>query len=384
MSGRRVQRSGRHPRAFLPFFAGAAVFAIIEVPLWAARYLGLAPGCAFCDPFARHGHEMLFGYALAVIGGFLFTRISRPALAVAFAAWLAGRMVMIADPPASWAIAAVALAYPACVLVLAGLPFLRATRTAHNAVFAPILGAFTLAELLYQLGALGRLPGGERAGVMLAFGLVALLMLVMGGRVIPAATAGAIRGKGGFLAQRVQLPLEWLGIGGVAVGTLLEAAGAAPLVAGLAFALAGAAALARLARWRGWQVIDRAELWTLHVGYAWLGGGLLLAGAARLGAPPAFADALHAVTVGALGTLTLSMMARTALQRSGRPTALPRPAVAAVVVVGLAAGARLLAALDPRPLWMAIAAALWAAAFLIFLAWLARAIRSPATVTKNS
>lgn len=351
----RVGRSGRHPQAFVPFFLAAAGFAAGSVSWWALAWTGMLPASPG-DAAAHHAHEMLLGYALAVVAGFLFTKVSRPALAFSLALWLAGRLPL--EP--GWAAAAVALAFPAAVATFAALPFLRAARNAHNLVFAPALAAFIAAELLYQLGRLDLVAGGERRGAMLALDLVTLLLVMMGGRVIPAATAGIVREKGGFLAQRVQPWLEWTGIAGVAAAALSDTLQILPGLGGAGCAAAGAAVLARLARWRTAWTLDAPAIWSLHLGYAWLGLGLLGRGTAlTLGWPPP-ADAAHAVTVGALGTLTVAMMMRTVLQRRGLPVRFCHVATAAVALVSLAAASRLSAPLSP--LLTLVAAAVWTAA----------------------
>jgi len=362
---RRASRTGRYPQAFVPFFLAAALFGALSVPVWALQWSGvLAPPPG--DPALRHGHEMLLGYALAVVGGFLFNKLTPRTLALAFALWLAARLAAGMAP--GWPAAVLALGFPLAVLAFAALPFARAARTGHNLVFAPVLGAFVAAELLYQLGALGLLPAGERRGVMLALDLLLLLLLVMGGRIIPAATAGIVRAKGGFLPQRVQPALEWTGIAGLVLALILDTALAAPAVAGLASAVAGATALIRLARWKTAWTLDAPALWSLHLGYAWLGLGLILEGAAGAGLLLRPADAVHAVTVGALGTLTVAMMMRTMLQRRGLPVVFDAAATAAVVLVSAAAVLRL-AGMTVAP------AACWSLALLAAAAAMTRALR---------
>lgn len=371
----RVRRGGRFPQAFIPFFAAAILFGALAVPLWVLTYEGTVDSCAGCNPSARHGHELLFGYALAVVGGFLFTKVGRPALTACLVLWLAGRLAVFADlPPTPWT-AMLALGYPICVFLFAGLPFLKAARTAQNAVFAPVLGAFTAAELVYQLGALGLLAEGERRGVFLALDLVALLLFVMGGRVIPAATAGAVREKGGYLAIRVQPRLQWLGIGALAIILVLDLLMAQPSAAGLMSVVAGMAALARLSRWDSWRILDRPDMWSLHLGYAWLGIGLILMGAARGLTLLPVSDAVHALTVGALGTLSLAMMARTALQRGGLPTTFSPTISAAVALMSGAALLRLLAGAVDRDLMLMASGSVWTASLLLFLVGLAPVFR---------
>ncbi|MBW7849725.1 MAG: NnrS family protein [Rhodospirillales bacterium] len=371
----RARRSGRYPLAYIPFFAAALIFGAVTIPLWVLAYGGITAACADCDPFARHAHELLFGYALAVVGGFLFTKVGKGALAVAFICWLAARAAVFADLEPTPMTAALALAFPVCVFLFAGLPFLKAARTAHNAVFAPVLGAFMFAELVFQLGSLGWLTEGERRGVYLALDLVTLLLFVMGGRVIPAATAGAVRELGGYLRIRVQPRVEWTGIGALAAVLLCDLLSLAPDLAGLLSMLAGAAALVRLSRWEPWRIVSRPDMWTLHLGYAWLGVGLILTGLARadLALPPG--DAVHAITVGALGTLSLAMMARTAMQRGGLPTRFPAAITTAIALMSLSSALRLLAGYGDRPTLVGTAGIVWSAALLLFLAGSAPAFR---------
>lgn len=372
----RARRSGRYPLAYIPFFTAAVLFGAAAVPLWVLAYAGTIPARADCDPFARHAHELLFGYALAVVGGYLFTKVGKAALAFAFLCWVAARAVVFADlPPAPWT-AALALAFPICVFVFAGLPFLRAARTAHNAVFAPLLGAFMAAELVFQLGSLGWLVEGERRGVYFALDLVTLLLFVMGGRVIPAATAGAVREQGGYLRIRVQPRIEWLGIGALAAVLLCDLLAVLPSAAGLLSVVAGLAALVRLSRWEPWRILARPDMWSLHLGYAWLGAGLVVTGLSRADLVLPIGDAVHAITVGALGTLSLAMMARTASQRGGLSTAFSPAVTVAVVLVSLSSGLRLFAGIGgDRQVMTGAAGVAWSAALLVFLAGIVPAFR---------
>ncbi len=347
----------------------------MAVPLWALAWAGLLPWPAG-EPLAYHAHEMVMGYGLGVVGGFLFTKVNRPALALAFSVWLAARLVGVLAVPASAATAMLALAFPLCVFVFAGWPFMRAARTAHNMIFGPLLGTFMLAELVYQLGALGLVADGERRGIMLAVGLLALLMLVMGGRVIPASTAGVVRDKGGFLPQRVQPWLEWTGIAGLIVATAADVAMTLPLLGGIGSAVAGISALVRLARWKTHWTLDVPAMWSLHLGYVWLGLGLLTKGAAQaLGWLPV-ADALHGITVGALGTLSLAMMMRTVLQRRGLTVRFSAAATAAITLVSVAAIMRLALPFvgAPGPMTM-YAGMVWSVAMLLSFAAMTAALR---------
>lgn len=352
--------------AFGPFFLAGAVLAAIFVPVWALSYAGQI-GWAPADAARWHGHEMVFGYALAVVGGYLFTRLSRPAFVATFAAWLAARAVFLIDAPHG-IIAAVALAYPAGLVVFGAAPFLRAAKSGRNLVFAPILAGFFVAELLYQLGALGLLASGEARGLAVAIDLLALLLFTMGGRIIAAATSGARQDKGTHPANVAQPRRQAIGVGALALLAVLDGLRADPVLVALPSGAAAAIILARLAGWRAWTVIDAAPVAVLHLGYLWLALGLAWKAAAPfIGLPNAF-DADHAITVGAVGTLTLAMMVRVAQQRTGRPLQIPARIGAAVLLLSAAAAARaFLAGTDLRGIAILVAAAGWTAAFLLLL-----------------
>ena len=360
--------------AFKLLFPAATVFAAVAVPVWALAYAGLWPlPVLFLDGLG-HGHEMVFGYALAVVGGFLFTKISRARAVIAFAAWVCGRVVFVfADTPAPVAtVATVAsLAFPAFLFWLGGRPWLRAAKTGSNAVFGLVVGAFFVAELLYQAGAADLIEDGQRRGLVLGIDLIALLLLAMGGRIIAGATSGAIQRKGGHIVGVAQPRAERAAVLALVAMTALDLLAWVPEIAGGFALLAAFVVFLRLIKWRFWTVLDVSDVACLHLGYAWLGVGLLVKAAAQILGEPAFADALHGIAVGALGTLTVVMMTRATLQRSRRPLAMPPTTVAAIALISAAAVLRLLASvIDVRLIALEASAVLWTAGFLTFALFL--------------
>lgn len=316
-------------------YPAAAIHAALAVPLWLAAVGGLLP--VGWSP-ALHAHEMTLGYALAVVGGFLMTRLSPQMVAVAFLCWLAGRLALLGGLPAAVAIP-VGLAYPLLLFVVAGLPFLRTGRSGHNAVFGPLIGAFLLAEALFWAAELGFVPSG---GMPFGLLLIATLLLTMGGRVIPAATAGALRRRGITLTQRVQPRLEAMGVAGAVLCLLSAATGLLPPLGAAGAAMAGASALLRLARWKPLLLLRQPEIASLHLGYLCLGIGWLLTAFAVLSDLPPAAG-WHMLGVGALGILASAMMIRTTLQREAEPERFPAAATIAVALMAAAAVLRLAA-----------------------------------------
>ncbi|QCG90475.1 NnrS family protein [Azospirillum sp. TSH100] len=337
-------------------YPAAALYAASAVPLWLARFGGLLP--PGWSPAVRsaavHAHEMTLGYALAVVGGFLMTRLSRPMLAVAVLSWLAGRLALLAGLPPMLALP-LCLAYPVFLFAVAGLPFLRTSRSGHNAVFGPLIGALLLAEALFWAGELGLMTNNGQPVALL---LIATLLLTMGGRVIPAATAGALRRQGITLSQRVQPRLEAIGIAGAALCLLSSATGLLPSLGAAGAAMAGAGALLRLARWKPHLLLRRPEIASLHLGYCCLGAGwLLTAGTALSDLSPA--AGWHLLGVGALGILASAMMIRTTLQREAEPDRFPPAATVAVALIALAAALRLAAVCWPSMTLLTAAAVFW-------------------------
>ena len=349
------------------FFPAALALALVAIPLWTAAYTGWSAWPPLASSW--HGHEMLFGYALAVVAGFLLARLGRGELALLLGAWLLARLVALVPEPGPWQAAAATL-FPLLLAGRVGTLFLPAAKKGSNRMFAPIFIGFLLAELLYQGGRLGLVPDGERLGLVLAVDLVTLLLVLMGGRVIPAATAGALHRRGQRLDNRVQPQLERWALAGLGVMIAADLLALWP-VAAVAAAAVGMLIAIRLARWRTAAIRDVPELWSLHLGYAWLALGLLAKGAALPIDRALLIDLQHALTIGALGTLSFAMILRTGAARAVPSVAVPRAIGMIALALGLATLARLAAPFLAYPFspWALIAAAgLWSVAAAATLA----------------
>jgi uncharacterized protein involved in response to NO len=372
--GQKRQPSETRIAAHRWFFPAALALALAEIPLWTAAYAGWAAWPPLGSGW--HGHEMLFGYALAVVAGFLFARLEGGALALLLGAWLLARLVALVPEP-GLLLAAAGSVFPLLLAVRAAALFLPAAKKGSNRMFAPIFVGFLLAELLYRAGAVGLISEGERLGLTLGVDFVTLLFVLMGGRIIPAATAGTLHRRGQQLQSRVQPNLERATLGSLAVVIVADLLSWSAIAAAAAL-LAGALTAVRLARWRTVAILSQPELWSLHLGYAWLALGLLGKGGAMLIDRAMLIDLQHALTIGGLGTLTMVMILRTSAARAVPSVAVPRSVGLIAIAITLAALARLAAPfLDwPAGAWALLAAAvLWsigAAAALWFHLALAR------------
>lgn len=359
---------------FRPFFLLAAVAAIALMVLWLAIWHGLLALPAHYDPIAWHSHEMLFGYAAAVIAGFLLTAVRNwtgvatwtgARLGLLAAVWLAARVT----PWLPGIPLAVPIALDVAFLPLVGLSLVHPLwqgQNPVNRVFLLLLGVMALASLQSHLQMLGMLGGlGDARRVMLD--LVLLVIVLVAGRVLPFFTRNVIPG---FEPVR----RGWVEAAAIALMAAIALAELVPLLPGGVLAVLwlafGVVQMVRLAGWFDRRVLRIPVLWILHAGYAWLAVGAVLNGVALLGLFPPSA-AVHALSVGVVGVFTLGMMARVARGHTGRPINVAASTTLAFVLVNLAVALRVFGPAwfaAHHALWIDLSAALWVLAFALF-AW---------------
>jgi len=354
---------------FRPFYLLASVFAAVSIALWALQFAGWL-GRPYLSGPLWHAHEMLFGFTLAVVVGFLFTAgrswSNRPTptgapLAALTVLWLAGRVLVLT--PFGWAAAIVNTAFPIAAAVALAIPF-WAARNRRNYFFVGLLMLMGMANLGIHLSQLGVLALPAWLGVQVALDVVLFIMAVMGGRVIPMFTNNGVPGAGAVRDARV----ETLALGSVLAllaADLLHLQG----LALIAVALTGAAAHAlRLALWKPWRTLRAPLVWVLHAAYLWIPLHLAL----RAAAEPGWIStsiATHALAVGAAGGLIIGMMTRTARGHTARPLRADRFDVACYGLVLMAAVVRVAVPLVAPAWWMQAviaSAALWSAGFALY------------------
>jgi uncharacterized protein involved in response to NO len=354
---------------FRPFYLLASTFAALSIALWALQFSGWL-GRPYLQGPIWHAHEMTFGFALAVVVGFLLTAgrnwaneptLSGAPLAALAALWLAGRILVLT--PFGWAAALVNAAFPLAAAIALAIPFVKAGNR-RNYFFVGLLvlmSAASLAVHLEQLGVL-RFPG--MIGIQAALDIVLFIVVVMGGRVIPMFTNNGVPG-----AAATRRPwVEKLALGSVLAllaADLLQAGGA--LLAVLAV-LAALAHLVRWALWQPWKTLRNPLVWVLQGAYLWIPVHLALRALSALGwLAPTFAT--HALTVGAIGGMIIGMMTRTARGHTGRPLRADRWEVACYAMVLAAALVRVFVPmLAPALTLHAVlcSAALWSAGFGLY------------------
>ncbi|MGH8184236.1 MAG: NnrS family protein [Rhodanobacteraceae bacterium] len=355
-----------HP--FRPLFFCAALAASLGMLAWGAfLHFGWLPSAALL-PIPWHAHMMLYGFAGALVGGFLLmasanwtgtATTSRRGLWLLTATWVVARILLLTPLP-FWVGALFDVGYLFGLVFLVGR-VLWLSRNRRNAFLIGILLVYAGLDIVFYVGALQvNMPLMSRA-LIGTVDLLLVLMLAIGGRVIPFFTGRKLAGH----AMWVNKYLIWVVNGGGALVLVCGLCGVPSLPRGTLMLVVALLALIRLIGWRGWRAWREPMLWVLHLGYLWLAVGLAVRGLALVGvySTPEL-DTLHGITVGALGTLSLGMMVRVAQGHSGVPiqanavlaTMFALPTVAAILRLGF-----------NQPNGWVWAAAAWFVAYAVYL-----------------
>ncbi len=355
--------------AFRPFYLLAGSFAALSILFWVAPFAGWLGSPVYLGDPRWHAHEMIFGYAFAVIVGFVFTAgrtwTNQPTptgmpLAAIAALWLAARLLVLTPWHALAAVADIAFAIAAAVGM--AIP-LVASRNRRNYFFVPLLLAFGAANLAFYLAMAGVIDFSVERGLQIGLDLILFLIVVMGGRVIPMFTNNGIPGTNA--TRRAWLERTALGstLGLLAVDVL----NLPPAVIAVVASVAGIAHAARLALWKPSATTGKPIVWILHLSYAWIVLHLALRALAAFDLVPA-SLATHALTVGVIGGITIGMMTRTSRGHTGRALQTSAIETASYVLVHLGAAVRVFVPLV-APEWglsaMVASGVLWSAAFTL-------------------
>lgn len=355
---------------FRPFYLLASVFGAAGIAVWAAQFAGWFPGGAYLQGYLWHAHEMLFGYTVAVIAGFLLTAVRNwtnlptPAglpLAGLAALWVAGRILVLLPWPLVAAL--VNAAFPIAAAIAIGVPMVRSANR-RNYFFSALLFLMGIAVLAFHLSYQGILAFPTRLGLLAGLDVVLFVMAVMGGRVIPMFTNNGVPGTN----ARRTLVTERLSLGSVLALLAADLALASAEVVAVVALVAAVAHAARLWLWQPWRTSRTPLVWVLHAAYAWIVIHLALRSLSAFGVVGE-SLALHALTVGAIGGLTIGMMTRTARGHTGRPLVADGWEVAAYGLVMAAAVVRVgggIAFPGAQVATVTISAALWSAALAIY------------------
>lgn len=325
---------------FRPFYLLASVFAALSIPLWALQFSGILPHPYLEGPL-WHAHEMIFGFTLAVIVGFLYTAgqnwTNRPTptgwkLAALAGLWIAARLLVLT--PHAKAAALANVAFPLLAAVGMVVPLLQAGNR-RNYFFPGLLVLLSIAAAFIHATRLGWAEAPAWPVIRTALDIVLFILAVMGGRVIPMFTNNGIPGAG----AKKHPTLEKAALGSVLIlagADVLQVQG--PLLVALTVVAAVAHAW-RWALWQPWRTLKVPLVWVLHLAYFWIPIHLLLRSTGELGLTiPSLAT--HALTVGAIGGLVIGMMTRTARGHTGRPLRADAHETTCYLLIFLAAAVR--------------------------------------------
>jgi len=328
---------------FRPFFLLGMVLAALAIPLWMWAFSGGSFPLPQGGWLAWHRHELVFGFAGAIISGFLLTAVQtwtgqpsvsgRP-LGLLVGLWLLGRVSWWLPSPAL--LLAFNVLFLLAVAVVMGR-LLWAVRQQRNYPIVLVLLLLACADALTLLGVTQFNDGWQRQGSLAAVWMVVAMMTLIGGRVIPFFTQ-----RGLMRVEAVQpWPwLDWALLGGAVLAGVLTSLGwllLPSLWAGGLLLLLGIGHAIRLCRWFDRGLLNVPLLWSLHLAYAWLVVGCVALALWHWGAPISSSQALHALTVGSVGGLILAMLARVSLGHTGRPLTLPGGFAVAFMLLNLAA-----------------------------------------------
>jgi uncharacterized protein involved in response to NO len=373
--------------AFRPFYLLGALYGPLLMIAWAGAYAGLwnVPA-AVLSPSLWHGHEIIYGFAAAIISGIVLTALSTWAetpevsgrrLALVIALWCAGRLAVWV-PGLPVAVAGTADTSLFAVLGLLLAPQLLRAHNKWYLLLLPILAGLWAGNVAFYAGLAAGSDAPARFGLRLAIHSIILLYVLKGGVLTPIFTGNALREKGRGDQAPFKMGLEVVAVASVLLLAALDLAGAPARWTGASAAACALVHAWRVARWKGWRLADTPLVFVMHLGFAWLVASFALKAVADLTGAIPEATWVHAFSVGSLGMMMLGLMTRVTLRHTGRPLAVPRPMLAGYGSAFAAALLRVAATALGLGDWaVTLSALLWAAPFALYLALFAAVLVRP-------
>jgi len=307
-------------RGFRPFFFMGAIYSLLSIFLWASFYSEhFSPPTFLFDPISWHAHEMIFGFSMAIVAGFLLTAVANwtggaPARQMHLASlcwlWLAGRLVLNFDLGLPhFAVVMIAISFIPALMISLAIPLLRSWNK-RNFIFLALLSLLFGCDTWF-------LMTSNLAALHAALMMILIMVSLVGGRIIPAFTVAALRRKGVEACQTDQPKLDMAALAsllGVALCLVFEKDTLVLVVCAATSCILHAL---RMRYYHTLKTFDDPLVWILHAGYGWLVIGLGLLALTGLEILPISA-VIHAVTVGCIGSMTLGMICRVTLGHTGR------------------------------------------------------------------
>jgi uncharacterized protein involved in response to NO len=359
---------------FRPFFLFGSIYAGAAVLLWIPMFYGEISISTAFTPRDWHVHEMLFGYVVAVVTGFLLTAIPNwtgrlpiqgAPLLLLCAVWAAGRLSVTFSAFIGWMPAAVVdVAFLALVAAAAAREILAGRNWGNLKIFV-VLVVLTAANVAFHLEAHAR--GAADYSIRLGLAALITLLMIIGGRIVPSFTRNWLARES---PGRLPVPFRRFDVGALVlsgVGLALWIALPTAQTTAAVLLVGGVLQTIRLVRWAGYRTLRDRLVLVLHFAYAFVPIGFILTGLAALDLLPASAG-IHAWTAGAIGTMTLAVMTRASLGHTGHALIASIATQAIYLAVLVAALTRICAAIEPwrDDVLLPLSALFWAVAFLGF------------------
>ncbi len=374
---------------FRPFFFSAALFAGLGILSWVGLYSSWVVWEGALDPLSWHAHEMIFGYLGAVLAGFTLTAVAnwtgRPPvsgvwLAGLFILWLAGRVSMalslVGDFPVSTAALIDVGFIPAFICLFAREVIGGGNK--RNLVVVAAVSVFGSANVLFCLDVIGLYE--NELWLHLGLGTIAVLLALIGGRIIPTFTGNWLKAQGRDVSIPAMGPIDKVGILLTALSALSWTFLPEQGVTAALLVVAGGALLLRLTRWQGLKTVREPLIACLHIAYAFLGFSLIVIGLS-IWVPedvPA-GGGLHLLTAGTIGLMTVVVMCRALLGHTGRAL---KSTPLLIVVLGMVIAGGVMRFLAPwwpesYATFITVSGFTWGGGFLLFACYVAPIVVRP-------
>lgn len=359
---------------FRPLYLLASTFAVVAVLIWLASLTGRMQVGTYLQGVFWHSHEMLYGYIVAVMAGFLFTAVRNwtglptpigIVLGCIAVVWVLARVLLVTGPSAL--AVAFDVAFLPVITIAVTVPILR-SRNTRNYKIIGLLVAVSLLHFVFHLALADQMPAWlSRTSLFASIDLVVILFALVGGRVIPAFTRNAVSGSN----PRHEMWLEVIAFGALLMIALVTLFGDALKLASWVptslFVIAAVAHLLRLSLWQPQVTLGNPLLWMMPVAYSWLPVALLLRALSTV-AVVVPGSWIHALTMGALSSLMMAMMMRSTLGHTGRKLIASRMDVTAFLLLQVAAVLRVAAgAVGNYQELVILSGVVWILAFALFV-----------------
>ncbi|EPM5661515.1 NnrS family protein [Vibrio alginolyticus] len=357
---------------FRPFFLFGSIYAIVAIALWVWMFQGGQPNALAVPALWWHVHEMLFGFSMAIVVGFVLTAVQNWTgingtkhymLLALFGLWLVPR-ILLWTPAPLWLTSSIEAVFLLFVAYEVGIRVYRA-KGWRNLFFVPLFLLAIFANFASYATIKGMPPFSSSAVWQAMLWWFTLLLSVMGGRVIPFFTARRFNFEKAqplaWLEWFANLPLVMLFVLSFFPVTFAELG--SPLML-----FAGVAQLVRFVRWKPWLTLSEPLVWSLHAAYLCLPLSLILRGV--WGDAFASHNLIHLFAIGALGGLILAMIARVTMGHTGRMIYKgPNMSLAFAAITAAALVRSFAVIFDPANmmLWIDISGGLWIVAFGLFV-----------------